>query len=57
MIRQLGRYEIIDEIGQGAMGVVYSAKDPLIDRTVAIKTINLNLAEDEKDEYEGRFYQ
>lgn len=57
MIKQLGRYEILNEIGQGAMGVVYQAKDPLIDRIVAIKTINLNLAEDEKDEYEGRFYQ
>ncbi len=57
MIRQLGRYEVIGEIGQGAMGVVYKVKDPLIDRIVAIKTINLNLAEDEKEEYEGRFYQ
>lgn len=57
MIRQLGRYEVIGEIGQGAMGVVYQVKDPLIDRIVAIKTINLNLAEDEKEEYEGRFYQ
>ena len=57
MIRQLGRYEVIGEIGQGAMGVVYRVKDPLIDRIVAIKTINLNLAEDEKEEYEGRFYQ
>ena len=57
MIRQLGRYEVLGELGQGAMGVVYKAKDPLIDRVVAIKTINLSLAMDEKDEYEGRFYQ
>ena len=57
MISQLGRYEIISELGQGAMGVVYKAKDPLIDRVVAIKTINLGLALDEKEEYEGRFYQ
>ena len=57
MISQLGRYEVIGELGQGAMGVVYKARDPLIDRVVAIKTINLGLALDEKDEYEGRLYQ
>ncbi|MGA7595351.1 MAG: serine/threonine-protein kinase [Gallionella sp.] len=57
MISNLGRYEVLGELGQGAMGVVYKARDPLIDRVVAIKTINLSLAMDEKDEYEGRFYQ
>ncbi len=57
MISQLGRYEVMSELGQGAMGVVYKARDPLIDRIVAIKTINLGLAQEEKDEYEGRFYQ
>ena len=57
MISHLGRYEIIGELGQGAMGFVYKAKDPLIDRIVAVKTINLGLALDYKEEYEGRFYQ
>ncbi len=57
MITHLGRYEVIGELGQGAMGVVYKAKDPLIDRVVAIKTINLNQALEEREEYEGRFYQ
>lgn len=57
LIHHLGRYEVIGELGQGAMGIVYKARDPLIDRVVAIKTINLSLALDEKEEYEGRFYQ
>jgi serine/threonine-protein kinase len=37
------------------MGVVYKAVDPLIDRTVAIKTINLNLSGDELADFEERF--
>ncbi|HEX4986035.1 MAG TPA: serine/threonine-protein kinase [Burkholderiales bacterium] len=53
----LGRYEVIAELGQGAMGVVYKARDPLLDRVVAIKTINLTLPKDELAEYEARFYQ
>ena len=55
--RKLGRYEIVGELGKGAMGIVYCARDPLLDRTVAIKTINMELAQEEKKEYEARFYQ
>lgn len=56
-IAALGRYEILSELGQGAMGIVYKARDPMLDRIVAIKTVNLTLPKDELAEYEARFYQ
>ena len=35
----IGKYQVQDVLGQGGMGIVYRALDPLIQRTVAIKTI------------------
>jgi len=55
--RTLGRYELLAELGKGSMGVVYRANDPLLDRLVAIKTVNMSLDPQEMAEYEGRFYQ
>jgi serine/threonine protein kinase len=54
---RLGRYEINAEVGGGAMGAVYCARDPQIDRLVAIKTISLIGQElDEEDQgYRERF--
>jgi len=43
--KKLGRYELIEQVGKGGMGVVYRANDPTIGRTVAIKTILLDEAE------------
>ena len=36
-----GRYELVEEIGRGAMGIVYRANDPVIGRAVAVKTMRL----------------
>ena len=57
-MNRLGRYEILGELGRGAMGAVYRARDPRIDRVVAIKTI-LATSENPADEehYRQRFFR
>ena len=54
----MGRYEILRELGQGAMGTVYLGRDPKINREVAIKT--LRYADVEPEQLEGvkaRFFR
>jgi serine/threonine protein kinase len=55
--QKLGRFEVLAEIGRGAMGIVYKAKDPMLERIVAIKTINMTMDRDGAEMYEKRFYQ
>ena len=53
---RFGRYEVIDELGDGAMGRVYRAWDPAVNRVVAVKTIKSEyLTRDTADEYLRRF--
>ena len=54
---QLGRYRILGELGRGAMGVVYRAEDPVLDRQLAIKTVFVPADDVDRSEYEARFTQ
>ncbi len=42
ILAKAGRYELLEELGRGAMGVVYRAQDPVIGRPVAVKTLRLS---------------
>jgi len=54
----LGRYELVEELGRGAMGIVYKGLDPKINRTVAIKTVHFDdVEESQLAQVKERFFR
>lgn len=52
---RIGRFHILRELGRGAIGSVYLAHDPVIDRSIAIKTFNPRLTPAERRQHEQQF--
>lgn len=58
-VEKIGRYQVLEEVGRGAMGVVYKAQDPAIGRQIAVKSIRLNEMTDpaERDRLRDRLFR
>jgi len=54
-MQTIGRYELIEKLGQGGMGAVYRARDTLLERIVAVKVISTSI--DQNDELRERFFR
>jgi len=54
-MQNIGRYELVEKLGQGGMGAVYRARDTLLERTVAVKVISTTI--DQNDELRERFFR
>jgi formylglycine-generating enzyme required for sulfatase activity/predicted Ser/Thr protein kinase len=55
--QKIGKYDIVEPLGKGAMGVVYKGFDPMIKRHVALKTIHMGFSEPPDDDLAQRFHR
>jgi len=54
-IGHIGRYALKYKIGEGGLGTVYAAHDPLLSRLIAIKTLNVDLPEEDREQFNALF--
>src|SRR4029078_9794352 len=54
-MQHIGRYELVEKLGQGGMGAVFRARDTLLERTVAVKVISATI--DQNDDLRERFFR
>jgi eukaryotic-like serine/threonine-protein kinase len=55
-IGHIGRYALKSRIGEGGLGTVYAAHDPLLSRLIAIKTLSLNIPAEQRDAFNSLFF-
>src|SRR5580704_7196870 len=51
MSETFGRYTVVGQLGRGAMGVVYLANDPMLNRQVAVKTVDLAVDDPQEKQF------
>ena len=54
-IGHIGRYALKHRLGEGGLGTVYAAHDPLLSRLIAVKTLNVELQESERASFNAMF--
>ncbi len=54
-IGHIGRYALKYQLGEGGLGTVFAAHDPLLSRLIAVKTLNVKVADEERESFNALF--